>query len=87
VCPEISWAQLINRLIYIAVFEQFNYNSWPLPLEPHSSLLFHVKHFLQKKAFLSGKVAEFSVKIPKYYLGQLQNVCEKTGNETRIHKT
>jgi len=48
--------------------EQCNYNSWPLSLEPYSSLLFHVKHFLQKKDFLPGKVAEFSVKNPKYYL-------------------
>jgi len=61
------------------VFDQCNYSSLPFPLGPHSSLLFHVKHFLQKKVFLSGKVAEFSVKIPKYYLGQLQNVREKPG--------
>jgi len=38
-----------------------------------------VKHFLEKNAFSPNKVAEFSVKIPKYYLGQLQNVCEKQG--------
>jgi len=43
-------------------------------LEPYSSLLFHVKHFLQKNTFLPWKAAEFSVKIPKYYLGEYPNV-------------
>jgi hypothetical protein len=36
----------------------------------HSSLLFHVKHFLEKTLFLPGKASEFSVKNPKYYWGQ-----------------
>jgi hypothetical protein len=66
---EISWPQLINRLIYIAVSAQCNYSSLPFPLGPHSSLLFHVKHFLEKKCFFAQQSYRIFGKNPEILSG------------------
>jgi hypothetical protein len=69
------------------MIEHCNYNSWPLPLEPYSSLLFHVKHFLQKKHFFARQSCRIFGKNPEILFGSTSKGLRKTGNETVIPTT
>jgi len=50
----------------------------------HSSLLFHVKHFLEKKCFFAQQSYRIFGKNPEILFGRIPKRQLKTGNETRI---
>jgi hypothetical protein len=66
------------------VSAQCNYSSLPFPLGPHSSLLFHVKHFLEKKCFFAQQSYRIFGKNPEILSGWIPKCQLRTGKETRI---